>query len=250
MQKLMRIVRGSSFLVVVAAVALFVGALANFDSARAAVATTQAEDFAQRNIDKGYSILKDKTLAGPERHAQFRTFMLSISDMQRIGIFALGQYANRLSQQETNIYVAAFTDYAVPLYETWLSKYNERTLKITGTAATRGRRLRGSCGCRQRDQPGRSALQGLVAHTQGRRWEPHRYRHDGRRHLARADSAVRFCCFPPAARWPYFGLGWPPEKPNRIHQFWRQRNSHRPAVNFCKQCYEGPCAVLHALART
>jgi phospholipid transport system substrate-binding protein len=107
--------------------------LANFDSARAAVATTQAEDFAQRNIDKGYGILRNKSLVDRERDAEFRTFMLSISDMRRIGIFALGQYANRLSQQETEKYTAAFTDYAIPLYESWLSKYNERTLKITGT---------------------------------------------------------------------------------------------------------------------
>jgi phospholipid transport system substrate-binding protein len=133
MQKLMQIVRGTTFVFVVAAVALFGSALTNFDSARAAVATTQAEDFAQRNIDKGYGILRNKSLVDRERDTQFRTFMLSISDMRRIGIFALGQYANRLSQQETNIYIAAFTDYAIPLYESWLSKYNERILKITGT---------------------------------------------------------------------------------------------------------------------
>jgi phospholipid transport system substrate-binding protein len=59
--------------------------------------------------------------------------MLSVSDMRRIGIFALGQYANRLSKVDTDVYIAAFTDYAIPLYESWLSKYNERTLKITGT---------------------------------------------------------------------------------------------------------------------
>jgi len=133
MQKLMQIVRGTTFLFAVAAVALFSGPLANFDSARAAVGTTQAEDFAQRNIDKGYGILRNKSLVDRERDAEFRTFMLSISDMRRIGIFALGQYANRLSQQETENYAAAFTDYAIPLYESWLSKYNERTLKITGT---------------------------------------------------------------------------------------------------------------------
>jgi phospholipid transport system substrate-binding protein len=134
MRKFFQIVRGSIFHFVVVAVALFGGALTNFDSARAAVATTQVEDFVQRNIDKGYSILKNQSLVDPERHAQFRTFMLSISDMRRIGIFALGQYASGLSQVETNTYVASFTDYAIPLYEFWLSKYNERALKITGTA--------------------------------------------------------------------------------------------------------------------
>ena len=132
-RKLPQIVGRTILLFVVVAVALFGGALPNFDSALAAVATTAVEDFVQQNIDKGYSLLKNKTLADADRHAQFRTFMLSISDMRRIGIFALGQYANRLSQAETNTYFSAFTDYAIPLYEGWLSKYNERTLKITGT---------------------------------------------------------------------------------------------------------------------
>ena len=132
MRKLPQIVRGLTFHLVLVAVALF-GGVANFDSARAAVATTQVEGFVQRNIDKGYSILRNKSLVDPERHAQFRTFMLSISDMRRIGTFALGQYANRVSQADTNTYAAAFTDYAIPMYEFWLSKYNDRTLKITGT---------------------------------------------------------------------------------------------------------------------
>lgn len=107
--------------------------MTNFDSAHAAVPTAQVEEFVQQNIDKGYSILKSKSLADPERHAQFHSFMLSISDMPRIGMFALGQYARGLSQADTNAYVASFTDYAIPLYESWLSKYSERTLKITGT---------------------------------------------------------------------------------------------------------------------
>jgi phospholipid transport system substrate-binding protein len=133
MRKFLQMIRGSKFRLIAIAVGLFGGALTNFDSSRAAVAATQVEDFVQRNIDTGYSILKNKSLAGPERHARFHTFMLSISDMPRIGIFALGQYARDLSQAETNAYAASFTEYAIPLYEFWLSKYNERTLKITGT---------------------------------------------------------------------------------------------------------------------
>ena len=133
MRKLLQIVRASTFLLVGAAVGLTGGALTNYVPARAAVATPQVEDFVQRNIDKGYSILRNKSLADKERHAEFHAFMLSISDMRRIGMFALGQYANRLSQAETYTYISTFTDYAIPLYEEWLSKYNDRILKITGT---------------------------------------------------------------------------------------------------------------------
>jgi phospholipid transport system substrate-binding protein len=132
-RKLLQIVGSLTLPVLIAALALFAGVLTNFDSARAAVATTQVEAFVQQNVDKGYNLLKKKSLSDAERHAQFHTFMLSISDMRRIGIFALGQYANRLSKVDTDVYIAAFTDYAIPLYESWLSKYNERTIKITGT---------------------------------------------------------------------------------------------------------------------
>ena len=118
--------------VLIAALAFFAGALINFDLARAAVATTPVEDFVQQNVDKGYILLRNKSISGTERHAQFHAFMLSISDMRRIGIFALGQYANRLSNAETDNYIAAFADYAIPVYEVWLTKYNERTLKLTG----------------------------------------------------------------------------------------------------------------------
>jgi ABC-type transporter MlaC component len=117
--------------VLTAAFAFFAGSCLNFDSARAAAATP-VEDFVQQNVDKGYVLLKDKSLSGAERHAQFHAFMLSISDMRRIGIFTLGKYANGLSKADTEAFAAAFTDYAIPVYEVWLSKYNERTLKVTG----------------------------------------------------------------------------------------------------------------------
>ena len=133
MRKFLQIIRRSNLHFVVVVAGLFGGTLAIFDSARAAVATAQVEEFVQRNIDKGYNILRSKSVADAERHAQFHTFMLSISDMPRIGMFALGQYARGLSRADTEAYTASFTDYAIPLYEFWLSKYNERTLKITGT---------------------------------------------------------------------------------------------------------------------
>lgn len=132
MGKLLQIIRVLSSPVFLAALALFVGAPVNSAPALAAVATTSVETFVQENVDKGYSLLKNKSLSDAERHAQFRAFMISISDMRRIAIFTLGQYARGLSKTDSDAYVVAFTDYAIPVYETWLSKYDERTLKITG----------------------------------------------------------------------------------------------------------------------
>ena len=135
MQKLVQIAGALILPVLIAVLALFAGALINFDLARAAVATTPVEDFVQQNIDQGSIVLRNKSVSDTERHAQFHAFMLSISDMRRIGTFALGQYANGLSKGESDAYIAAFTDYAIPLYELWLGKYSsERTLHVTGAA--------------------------------------------------------------------------------------------------------------------
>jgi phospholipid transport system substrate-binding protein len=119
--------------VLMVALAFVAGGLIGLDSARAAAATP-VEDFVQQNVDKGYLLLKNKSLSDSERHAQFHAFMLTISDMRRIGMFTLGHYANGLSKADTDAYVATFTDYAIPVYELWLSKYNDRTLKVTGAA--------------------------------------------------------------------------------------------------------------------
>ena len=118
--------------ILITAFVLFASALINFGLAHAADAMSPVEAFVQQNIDRGYIILKNTSLSDAERHAQFRTFMLSVSDMRRIGIFALGQYANGLSKADSDVYIAAFIDYAIPVYELWLSKFNEQTLKVTG----------------------------------------------------------------------------------------------------------------------
>ena len=112
--------------VFIAMLALLASAFISINSVRAAVAPTPVEDFVQQNVDKGYALLRNKSLSDAERHAQFHTFMLSVSDMRRIGMFALGQYANRVSKPDTDVYLAAFTDYAIPVYETWLSRIRNR----------------------------------------------------------------------------------------------------------------------------
>ena len=96
---------------------MFASASIDFDSARAASATSPAEAFIQQNVDMGYLVLKNSSLSNAERHAQSRTFMLSDSDMRRIGSFELGQYANRLSKADGEVNIAAFTDCAILLYE-------------------------------------------------------------------------------------------------------------------------------------
>ena len=99
-----------------------------------AAAGSTAESFVQQNIDKGYTILNNASLSDEQRRAQFRTFMLALTDTRRIGLFTLGQYANGASKADLDAFNAAFLDYAVAVYESRLSKYKGQTLKVTGSS--------------------------------------------------------------------------------------------------------------------
>jgi phospholipid transport system substrate-binding protein len=98
-----------------------------------AAAANAAESFVQQNIDKGYAIL-NASLSDEQRRAQFRTFMLGLTDTRRIGLFTLGQYANGASKADLDAFNDAFLDYAVAVYESRLSKYKGQTLKVTGSS--------------------------------------------------------------------------------------------------------------------
>jgi phospholipid transport system substrate-binding protein len=105
-----------------------------FSAPAFAAQATSAESFVQQNIDKGYTILNNASLSDEQRRAQFRTFMLGLTDTKRIGLFTLGQYANGASKADLDAFTDAFLDYAVAVYESRLSKYKGQTLKVTGSS--------------------------------------------------------------------------------------------------------------------
>ena len=116
----------------IAAIAVVASVLFSLSSASAAAANP-AEAFVQQNVDKGYTILNNASLSGEQRRAQFRAFMLSLTDTHRIGLFTLGQYANGVSSTDLSAFENAFTDYAIAVYESRLGKYKGQTLRVTGS---------------------------------------------------------------------------------------------------------------------
>lgn len=92
-----------------------------------------AEAFIQQNVQRGYLILNNQSLSGEQRRDQFRSFLLNLTDLHRIGMFTLGQYANGASPADLQAFDKAFEEYAVAVYETRLGKYNGQTLKVTGS---------------------------------------------------------------------------------------------------------------------
>jgi phospholipid transport system substrate-binding protein len=108
-------------------------AMLSTSETKAAPAANPAEAFVQQNIEKGYSILNSTTLSDEARRAQFRDFMLSLTDARRIGMFTLGPYANRASKEDIDSFIDAFSEYAVAVYESRLSKYKGQSLRVTGS---------------------------------------------------------------------------------------------------------------------
>jgi len=94
-----------------------------------------AETFIQQNVDRGYQILNNQSLSSEQRRDQFRSFLLNLTDLHRIGVFTLGQYANSASPADLDAFNKAFEEYAVSTYEARLGKYSGQTLKVTGSQA-------------------------------------------------------------------------------------------------------------------
>jgi phospholipid transport system substrate-binding protein len=101
--------------------------------APANAAANPAEAFVQSNIDRGYNILNNGSLSREARRQQFRQFLTTLTDLKRIGHFALGPAARQASDADKQAFYEAFEEYAVAVYGVHLSKYRGQTLKVTGS---------------------------------------------------------------------------------------------------------------------
>jgi phospholipid transport system substrate-binding protein len=99
-----------------------------------ASAATPAETFIAENIQKGLTILNDRQLSEAARADQFQLLLLSLTDTKRIATFTLGQYARTTSQADLDEFAAAFQNYSVAVYRSYLGKYAGQTLKVTGSS--------------------------------------------------------------------------------------------------------------------
>lgn len=99
----------------------------------AAWAANAAEDFVSGNIQAGFAILNDQSLALAARRDRFATFLLGLTDARRVALFVLGRYANGQSQEDLDAYVAAYQDYALSIYQTYFELYAGQTLRVVSS---------------------------------------------------------------------------------------------------------------------
>jgi phospholipid transport system substrate-binding protein len=93
-------------------------------------ASNPAEDFVSSNIQAGFDILNDRNLSNQDRSRHFASFLLGLTDLRRVAIFLLGQYAASASPADLDAYVAAYQDYILSVYQSYFGRYAGQTLHV------------------------------------------------------------------------------------------------------------------------
>lgn len=110
---------------------LLVGAAAlTLSFVSSAQAANPAEDFISGNIQAGFDILNDRSLGASERSRRFSSFLLGLTDLRRVAIFLLGQYAAQASPADLDAYLAAYQDYVLSVYQSYFSRYAGQSLRV------------------------------------------------------------------------------------------------------------------------
>jgi phospholipid transport system substrate-binding protein len=96
-------------------------------------AANPAEDFVSSNIQAGFNILNDPSLAVDARRDRFANFLLGLTDARGVALFVLGRYANGQSQDDLDAFVSAYRDYAISIYQTYFQLYAGQTLRVVSS---------------------------------------------------------------------------------------------------------------------
>ena len=118
-------------LAILAAGIVILGSSAVGSSALAQPATpATAEEFVQSCVKTSLAILNDASLSKDEKDAQFRTFLLSITDLNRTADYTLGPVKRTTDPADLAAFEDAFKNYAIAAYETQFDKFSGQTLKV------------------------------------------------------------------------------------------------------------------------
>ena len=124
-KKFMKVVPSAGLgLLALLAVASGTPALADTDT------TAPVKAYAQQAMDKGVQILTDKSLSPPARQAAIGDYLLSLMDLKRIALWALGPAAKTASPEDVDAFVDAFQKFTLANYESQLGAYSGQKITI------------------------------------------------------------------------------------------------------------------------
>jgi phospholipid transport system substrate-binding protein len=98
-----------------------------------AFASSAAEAFVQSNVQRGLQILNNASLSKDQRQDQFRSFLITLTDLRRIALYTLGPARRTASPADQDAFVDAFRNYAFAVYGAEFSKYSGQSLRVTGS---------------------------------------------------------------------------------------------------------------------
>ncbi|MBI3675059.1 MAG: ABC transporter substrate-binding protein [Proteobacteria bacterium] len=81
-------------------------------------------------MSRSLAILNNASLSKDEKDAQFRTFLLSITDLNRTADYTLGPVKRNTDPADLAAFEDAFRNFAIAAYETQFNKFSGQTLKI------------------------------------------------------------------------------------------------------------------------
>ena len=101
--------------------------------ARPSLAASPAEQYITDNVQKGLTILNNSQLSKEQRKAQFRDFLMTLTDIKQIAGYTLGQYRRTATPEDLTTYETTFKEYALSVYQSYFAKYSGQTLQVTGS---------------------------------------------------------------------------------------------------------------------
>ncbi len=96
-------------------------------------AGTPAEDFVAGNIQRGFDILNDRSLDAAARRERFAAFVIGLTDVRRVALFLLGDYAAKAAPADLDAYVAAYQDYILSVYQIYFAQYAGQSLRVVSS---------------------------------------------------------------------------------------------------------------------
>ena len=109
------------------------GALLFTAAPATAACAPEAEQFIDKIGTDALNILRDPSNSPKDREAAFRTLLVGNSDIRRIAIFALGQYARKPTPEQKEEYIKLVEDFIAKVYVTRLSEYSDETFEVLGS---------------------------------------------------------------------------------------------------------------------
>jgi len=92
-----------------------------------------AEQFVRTDLERGLSIVDDRSITDAERREKLAGFLLSFMDIRRVALFSLGLERRSATPEQTERFVSAFREYALAYFESLLTNYySGQMVRVTG----------------------------------------------------------------------------------------------------------------------